>query len=62
MLIREFKKEDWNSVKSIYQEGIDTGDATFATSVPSWEEWNKHNLVLLFTNPVDLEKLVLERN
>ena len=36
--------EDWEDVKSIYQEGIDTGNSTFETKVPEWEEWNGNHL------------------
>ena len=31
----------WNAVKNIYEEGIATGNATFQTEAPSWEEWDK---------------------
>lgn len=31
---------DWNSVAKIYQQGIETKDATFETEVPSWDEWD----------------------
>jgi L-amino acid N-acyltransferase YncA len=34
----------WEVVKRIYEEGIATGNATFQTSAPSWEEWNKDHL------------------
>ena len=35
----------WEAVRKIYEEGIATGNATFQTSVPSWEEWNNtHSL------------------
>jgi L-amino acid N-acyltransferase YncA len=31
---------DWPAVAAIYQEGIDTGHATFATHPPeSWQAW-----------------------
>jgi L-amino acid N-acyltransferase YncA len=30
----------WPAVKNIYEEGIATGNATFATTVPEWEEWD----------------------
>ena len=34
---------DWPHVSRIYQEGIDTGNATFATQPPaSWDEWCKN--------------------
>lgn len=32
--------DNWPAVSAIYQEGIDTGQATFETAVPSWEVWN----------------------
>ena len=28
----------------IYKDGIDTGNATFETSVPSWEQWDSSHL------------------
>jgi L-amino acid N-acyltransferase YncA len=31
---------DWPAVARIYAEGIATGDATFETEVPSWEQWD----------------------
>jgi phosphinothricin acetyltransferase len=36
--------DDWQAVRIIYQEGIDTGQATFETAVPSWEEWDAGKL------------------
>jgi L-amino acid N-acyltransferase YncA len=33
--------EDWPSVRSIYLEGIASGQATFETEAPPWEAWNK---------------------
>ena len=30
----------WPSVKKIYEEGIATGNATFQTTAPEWEEWD----------------------
>jgi phosphinothricin acetyltransferase len=32
--------EDWAEVSRIYREGIATGNATFETEAPSWEEWD----------------------
>lgn len=40
MKIRLFQKEDWQAVSRIYQEGMDTGIATFETQVPDWKKWN----------------------
>lgn len=39
MIIRELKESDWESVKTIYEQGIATKMATFETSVPDWSEW-----------------------
>ena len=35
---------DWLSVKKIYEDGISTGNATFETTVPSFEKWDKFHL------------------
>jgi L-amino acid N-acyltransferase YncA len=43
-IIEKMKDEDRNEVRSIYQEGIDTGNATFETEVPEWEEWDRSHL------------------
>jgi len=34
----------WEEVKRIYEEGIATGNATFQTAAPAWEEWNDAHL------------------
>jgi phosphinothricin acetyltransferase len=31
---------DWDAVAAIYLEGIATGQATFETEAPSWEQWD----------------------
>jgi L-amino acid N-acyltransferase YncA len=43
-IIEKMKTEDWPTVKSIYQEGIVTGNATFEIDAPDWEQWDKHHL------------------
>jgi L-amino acid N-acyltransferase YncA len=35
---------DWEQVRSIYLEGIATGNATFETDAPDWETWNSNHL------------------
>ncbi len=46
-LIRKMTPSDWPSVAAIYLEGIRTGNATFQTEAPTWEEWDKaHTLAL----------------
>src|SRR3954462_7310956 len=32
---------DWDAVRAIYLEGIASGQATFETEAPSWEEWDR---------------------
>jgi L-amino acid N-acyltransferase YncA len=39
-LIRELEARDWPAVRTIFEEGIATGQATFETEAPSWEEWD----------------------
>lgn len=42
--LRPMAAADWSRVAAIYREGIATGEATFETEVPSWEEWNAGHL------------------
>jgi phosphinothricin acetyltransferase len=35
---------DWPQVRAIYLDGIATGQATFETAAPSWEEWDAGHL------------------
>ncbi|MFF2318225.1 GNAT family N-acetyltransferase [Arthrobacter sp. NPDC058097] len=35
---------DWADVRRIYQEGIDTGDATFESAAPGWEDFDRSRL------------------
>jgi L-amino acid N-acyltransferase YncA len=44
MIITELKDSHYNSVKDIYMQGIATGNATFQTEAPGWEDWNKGHL------------------
>jgi phosphinothricin acetyltransferase len=38
--VRELLPGDWDAVRAIYEDGIRSGDATFETEAPSWEEWD----------------------
>ena len=40
MHIRPFVQSDFPAVQSIYQQGIDTGNATFQTVVKDWQQWD----------------------
>ncbi|WP_316786664.1 MULTISPECIES: N-acetyltransferase family protein [Pedobacter] len=44
MEIRSLVASDWEAVRLIYEKGIATGNATFQTSAPSWEEWDSSHL------------------
>ncbi len=44
MVVRDLRADDWPEVARIYREGIETGNATFETEVPSWEEWDASHL------------------
>ena len=39
--VEKMRDEDWRAVQAIYREGVATGDATFETGTPEWEEWNR---------------------
>lgn len=40
------RASDWDQVSSIYLEGIRSGDSTFETSVPTWEQWDAGHLAI----------------
>ena len=40
MFIRKFKQTDYPFVRTIYRQGIETGNATFQLTAKSWDEWN----------------------
>jgi len=41
MQIIPMTADHWPQVKAIYESGIATGNATFQTAAPEWEEWDK---------------------
>jgi L-amino acid N-acyltransferase YncA len=41
MRIEKMEYGHWLAVKRIYEEGLATGNASFETRSPSWEEWDK---------------------
>ena len=42
--IRYLKASDWKSVSEIYQQGLDSGNASFETKSPTWELWDSSHL------------------
>ncbi|MFC1613678.1 GNAT family N-acetyltransferase [Gemmatimonadota bacterium] len=43
-LIDTMKAEDWEQVRSVFLEGIETGNATFEAAAPNWEQWDAGHL------------------
>jgi L-amino acid N-acyltransferase YncA len=43
-VVEPMEQADWESVRAIYEEGIATGNATFETQVPGWDEWDSGHL------------------
>jgi len=37
--------DDWEAVKRIFVEGIESGHATFETAAPTWEKWDADHLL-----------------
>ncbi len=44
MKIVSLEPSHYEAVKEIYEYGIGTGNATFQTEAPTWEEWDKSHL------------------
>lgn len=44
VIIRPMMETDWAAVATIYKEGIATGVATFETTVPSYDTWDKAHM------------------
>ena len=44
MQIAPLERRHWQEVAAIYAEGIATRNATFETSVPGWDEWDRAHL------------------
>jgi L-amino acid N-acyltransferase YncA len=50
--------ECWEAVRSIYLEGIATGNATFEQTAPEWREWNESHLDVCRTVAKEKEAVV----
>ena len=42
--IEPMRAEDWPAVREIYIQGLATGQASFETEAPSWEQWDSARL------------------
>jgi L-amino acid N-acyltransferase YncA len=56
--IRKFEQNDFDSVKYIYQQGIDAGNATFETQPKEWDEWNNAMLQVCRLVAVENDRVV----
>jgi phosphinothricin acetyltransferase len=43
-VVEKMQDGDWPTVRAIYEQGIATGNATFETLVPSWQDWDRAHL------------------
>jgi len=57
-MIDQMTPNDWDQVRSIYFEGIRTGNATFETDAPSWEKWDDGHLLFARLVMRDEEKVL----
>lgn len=44
MIITNMTENHWPAVRDIYESGIATGNATFQTEAPGWEDWDKGHI------------------
>jgi len=44
IVIDKMIPSDWDRVREIFIEGIQTGNATFRTEAPTWDDWEKDHL------------------
>ena len=40
VVIAPFEASHWQEARRIYLDGIATGNATFETGAPPWEDWD----------------------
>jgi L-amino acid N-acyltransferase YncA len=57
-LVAPLEPRHWAAVERIYLEGIATGNATFETSAPAWEAWDKGHLPDLRIVALDGDEVV----
>ncbi|MCO4236141.1 GNAT family N-acetyltransferase [Pseudarthrobacter raffinosi] len=42
--LQNMEQSDWPAIRRIYQQGIDTGQATFETQAPDWDSFDQSKL------------------
>jgi len=43
-ILDQMRANDWEQVRAIYLEGLRTGNSTFETDAPAWEQWDEGHL------------------
>lgn len=43
-VVDTMRMDDWEQVRSIYLQGISTGNSTFEASDPDWDKWDAAHL------------------
>jgi L-amino acid N-acyltransferase YncA len=43
-MVDVLRPDEWEAIRAIYLEGIATGNATFETEAPTWEQWDAGHL------------------
>jgi L-amino acid N-acyltransferase YncA len=56
--IRRMAEQDWLAIRSIFEEGIATGNVTFEAEAPSWEAWDAGHLKECRLVAVDAQRVV----
>jgi len=44
-MVQPLRAVHWPQIKKIYEQGIATGNATFQTTAPDWEEWDRAHIL-----------------
>ena len=44
VVVRAMEPADWPAVRTIYEAGIASGNATFETTSPNWDDWDRTHL------------------
>ena len=44
MELQALRPDHWPAVRTIFEAGIASGDATFETAAPDWEDWDAQHL------------------
>ncbi len=58
MQISKMTVDHWPQVKAIYENGIATGQATFQTSAPDWEQWDQAHVDTCRLVAIDDDKVI----